>query len=126
MTYASDERTRERFCPMHGKAEAFTAPHAGYTKEPGCVCPMRPFPKAEDTFTIKGRRKAAGGRTWSAQSGIVGCHGLTPREARTRLIRHAALMADHGWSVVGINRAEITLETPTGARYELRMTKDKP
>lgn len=49
MTYSAlnDERA-ERFCPMHGEVQAFTAPYAGYTKEPGCVCPMLPLKGSQE------------------------------------------------------------------------------
>ena len=81
----------------------------------------KPEPKI-DTFTVKGRRQEAVGKPWSPWSSIG--KEMSPREARAVLISHAAFMTEHSWEIVGISRAEITMETPSGARYELRMSKE--
>ena len=36
----------------------------------------------------------------------------TPREARSKIVREAGMMAQAGWSVIGMNRQAITVQDP--------------
>ena len=59
---------------------------------------------------------------------VVMRSGLSPREARTRMVAEAGVMANGGWTAVGVDRQGIVMAHPDddARRTNIRICKTSP
>lgn len=107
-------------CPMHGERETFTAPHVGYTKEPGCTCTMLPAASMTDATeldeaAIRARLEAATPEPWE--------HVRVPfRDTASHSVKRGhQVLALVGWEREEAERAPADAEFIAHARTDVRL-----